>query len=117
MEFLINNWQELAKYVGIVVSFFAGIKIRRIQAAKEKETVEAKKLENYKKAFDTNSDMLDGIKEDFENRLEFFKSSIAIVEESNRSLNKIIENQKIIIERQEKQIRRYEKKYGKLEHN
>ena len=69
MEFILNHWEKIVGLISVVFSFFAGLKMRRIQRKEVKYKADFQKLENYNRAFEINSEMIEGVKTDFTARI------------------------------------------------
>lgn len=88
----------------------------------------SRNVELHSKIFKINSEMIDGIKADFEDQINYLKTYISNLIEANKTLNNLVEKlkvivsqqeqvilkQKKIIEQQEDYIKRYQGKYGTL---
>ena len=77
----------------------------------------SRKIDLHAKVFKMNSEMIDGVKKDFEDRLNFFK-------EINNELDKIVKEQHQYIKDLKKELSTYrktladyQKKFGKLNEN
>ena len=112
MKFIIEHWEQLAGAVGVVVSFFAGLKMRNVQLEQAKEealekryNAEFQKLENYKRAFEINSEMIESVKSDFLARIQSLSAYIEQLEQMNKKLHQIIAEQ-------QERLDKYSSKYG-----
>ena len=112
-EFIIANWDKVSGILGVVFSFFAGFKMRRIRqqeasnlALEQRYKADLQKLENYKRAFDINAEMIEGVKNDFIARIGSLNQYIKQLEQMNTKLHEIIE-------KQQKELDKYITKYGK----
>lgn len=70
----------------------------------------SRKIDLHAKVFKMNSEMIDGVKQDFEDRLNFFK-------EINQELDKIVKDQRKYIKDLKNELSTYQKKFGKLNEN
>lgn len=70
----------------------------------------SRKIDFQTKVFQMNSEMLDGIKADFDDRIKYFK-------EINNELETIVKEQHQYIKSLKKELAIYKKKYGKLDDN
>ncbi len=112
MELLLEHWDKLVGVISVIVSFFAGLKMRSIklqqaqaEALEQRYNAELQKLENYKRAFEINSEMIESVKSDFLARIQSLSEYIAQLEQMNKKLHGIIAVQ------QEK-LEKYSSKYG-----
>ncbi len=109
---LFNHWDKVMGIIGAVVSFIVGFKMRKIklqkasqEALEHRYKTELQKLENYKRAFEINSEMIESVKSDFLARIQSLSAYIKQLEQMNRKLHQII------AEQQEK-LEDYNSKYG-----
>lgn len=112
MELVFEHWEKLVGAFGVIVSFFAGLKMRKIklqqaqgEALEKRYNAELQKLENYKRAFEINSEMIESVKSDFLARIQSLSQYIEQLEQMNKKLHGIIAMQ------QEK-LDKYSSKYG-----
>lgn len=100
---IVENWQMLSVLlIGTGGSgwlgWLAGAKSRR--------------FDFHQKVFQINSEMVDGVRQDFEDRIKNLKDFISNLTEVNQQLNSIITQQNQIITQQNKKLRSYRKKIG-----
>ncbi len=112
MEIVLEHWDKLAGAIGVIASFFAGLKMRKVklqqatqEASEKRYNAELQKIENYNRAFEINSEMIESVKSDFLARIQSLSEYIAQLEQMNKKLHKIIATQ------QEK-LDKYINKYG-----
>lgn len=91
MDFIFNHWEKIATIIGVFVSFFAGLKTQ--------------KIENYKRAFEINSQMIGTVTNDFNARIQSLNEYITQLEQMNTKLHSIID-------KQQKDLDKYIRKYG-----
>lgn len=91
MEFVFNHWEKIITIIGVFVSFFAGLKTQ--------------KIENYKRAFEINSQIVGTVTNDFNTRIKSLNEYIIQLEEMNTKLHSIID-------KQQKDLDKYIKRYG-----
>ncbi|CAL2114137.1 conserved hypothetical protein [Tenacibaculum sp. 190130A14a] len=113
MEFVLEHWEKITGILGVVFSFFAGFKMRKIKqqeaknlALERRYRADLQKLENYKRAFDINAEMIESIKSDFMSRIGSLHQYIEQLEQMNTKLHDIVA-------KQQKELDKYITKYGK----
>ncbi|WP_299134560.1 hypothetical protein [uncultured Tenacibaculum sp.] len=127
--FFKQHWRFIVTVIIVpVITFFLGVEMREInlkkaenEAIKESYYAENQKIENFNRVIKINGDMIEQIKTDFDDRAVFLKRRIKEVEEINLRLDKVVRNQQqliieqeLIITKQEKQLKKYRKLYGKV---
>ncbi|AZJ34406.1 hypothetical protein D6T69_14375 [Tenacibaculum singaporense] len=113
MEFILMHWEKITGILGLVFSFFAGFKMRKIRhqeaknlALERRYKADLQKLENYKRAFDINAEMIESIKSDFMARIGSLHQYIEQLEHMNTKLHSIVA-------KQQQELDKYITKYGK----
>lgn len=94
--------------ISTVVAFFVGVNLKIIDSKKKLKEIDFQINENYRKAFEISSNMIESVKQDFEDRLRYLKAYSEELEEINIRLRNLVEKQK-------KYLEIYKKKYGRLE--
>ncbi|CAL2075238.1 hypothetical protein [Tenacibaculum sp. 190524A02b] len=127
--FIKEHWKGILNLIIVpIVSFVFGLQMRQIKL-KQAETevqqssynAEYQKINNFSKVLEINGEMIEQIKSDFADRTLFLNTRIKEVEENNVLLKNLVQTQKQIIaehqeiiEKQEKVIKKYRRKYGTI---
>ncbi|WP_271406982.1 hypothetical protein [Tenacibaculum soleae] len=98
LSFITTNWQFITLIIG---AGGGGGWLGWLFAS------ESRKIDLHSKVFKMNSEMIDAIKSDFEDRLQFFQ-------EINVELDRVIKEQRNYIKKITKENSLYRNKYGKL---
>lgn len=105
MSFLSENWQLVALLFGAGGGggWFGWLLSNK-----------SRKIDLQRKAFQLNSEMIDAIRVDFSDRIKYLQDYINNLTEINKELDTIIREQRLFIQKQNKYLSVYRKKYGKL---
>lgn len=108
IDFLLNNWETIAKMVGAAFLFLLGRKSRKVNYKEAEFLAYMKKLETYELEFSLKTDMLESLKKDYESRYVMMEKNLAKAVTQNHKSESIIKSL-------ENTIAQYEQKFGTLE--
>lgn len=112
LDFIINNWVSLSTTIGLITAYFVDKKKKAIELSKSKEEVKITKADAIKGMQDAYDKMVEDVNNSLVNMkkdLENVNNQKSKLEEDILKLQKVIEDNKIIICKLNKTIVSYQK--------
>ncbi len=106
LNFITENWQFLSVlFVGTGGGGWIGWLLSN----------KSRKIDLQTKVLKMNAEMIDAVKQDFEDRVSYLQSYIKDLDEINKGLDGLIKQQQEVIKKQKKYLAIYKKRYGILD--
>ncbi|MGG8495963.1 hypothetical protein ACQY1Q_06080 [Tenacibaculum sp. TC6] len=107
IQYLPDSFRPFVLLFLIAVSFFFGLRLRLLEVKSASNKADQLKMENFKRGFEINSELIEAIKEDFNDRITSLKDHISQLEEMNTKLHNLLIKERETLDK-------YVQKYGNL---
>lgn len=107
VQFLPESIRPLILLFLIAISFVGGFCLRLLEVKTAAGKADQLKMENVKRGFEINSEIMEAIKSDFNDRITSLKDHISQLEEMNTKLHKLLLKERETLDK-------YVQKYGNL---